>query len=119
MRDSCCDQTFDIADDTDGGEVVAIDIVALHFYDINLIGILQCWTGQLADTAKADGATPIAEKESCVATIIDKQRTIWITGLWLDDEQQVTFFALFDAIHIEILRFLNHLRNKAPSGAEA
>ena len=95
-----CYQTLDITDVANGGEIVAVDFVALHLYNIDLFGVLQSRTGLLTETTKTEGVTPITEKESGVATIVDKQRTIWIASLRLDNEQQVALFVLFDTIHI-------------------
>lgn len=65
-------QTFDIADDADGGVVVADDVFALDFDDVDVFSIHENETSFLADMVESDIATPIAEKECGVATIVDK-----------------------------------------------
>ena len=67
-----CYQTFDIADDADGGVVVADDVFALDFDDVDVFSIHENGVGFLADMVESDIATPIAEKEGGVATIVDK-----------------------------------------------
>ena len=67
-----CYQAFDIADDADGGVVVADDIFALNFDDVNIFSLHENGAGFLADMVESDIATPIAEKEGGVATIVDK-----------------------------------------------
>lgn len=65
-------QAFDIADDADGGVVVADDIFALNFDDVNIFSLHENGAGFLADVVESDIAIPIAEEESGVATIVDK-----------------------------------------------
>ena len=65
-------QAFDIADDADGGVVVADDIFALNFDDVNIFSLHENGAGFLADMVESDIAIPVAEKESGVATIVDK-----------------------------------------------
>ena len=87
-------EAFDIVDDTDGGHIVADNLVFLHLDDKDLFGIFQDGAGLIADFVETNITTPVAEQKGGIATIVDKDGTVGVGSLGFDDEDQVPIVVL-------------------------